>query len=142
MNPPAFDESTKISLNGYIIELKLSKFPFSFSRAEEKKEVIYLCYKRMNIAIDPDGYLWVRENDEEEVLSNLSFNTLTSFLRTDYKRWCILNDTQFINAEFKRIFDKLIMDVFCHTKYLYAHPEVANKMGALKEEFMDSKKRL
>jgi len=86
--------------------------------------------------------MWVQKHPDDESLVLLRYNTLTSFLRNDYKEWCEDFNILFINAEFKFLFDQVIYDVLVHTKYLYAHPELAKEQGALKEELMDNKRHL
>lgn len=86
--------------------------------------------------------MWVQKNIDDESLVQLRYNTLTSFLRNDYKEWCEDFNIEFINAEFKFLFDQVMYDVFLHTTFLYANPEIAKEQGAIKEERMDSKRHI
>lgn len=125
-----------------IVALRLVMTPATDPESIEKHEFLIEAYKRLNICIDHNGYMWTRKNQDDESLVNLTYNTLTSFLRNDYKEWCEDHGKVFVNAEFKTIYDRTIHDVFHYTKNAYQDVEKAKALGVLKEEPMDDSQRL
>jgi hypothetical protein len=121
-----------------IVALRLET---NFSVSVEKHEYIIEAYKRFGICIDQKGFMWIRRK-EDEPLINMTYNTLTCFLRTDYKEWCEDHNIEFINAEFKIIYDRAIHDVFHYTKNAYANPERSRELGILKPVDIDDSQRL
>jgi hypothetical protein len=108
----------------------------------ELHEMLMESVRMYGICIDPQGFIWTRLNDGDKELVNLTFNTLKSNFRVDYKNWCTDFNKTYSNVDFETAFDRTIHDVFHQIRKAYAYPEEATKLGMLKEEYMNDKIRL